>query len=63
MKNVIIRIAAVVFGLSIFGVTAAWAVGNEKLTDGQFIGFPMLAAMAAFAIIGAAWEHTGKRRQ
>ena len=62
MKNAIIRIAAVVLGLSIFGVTAAWAVGNEKLTDGQFIGFPMLAAMAAFCIIGVAWEQTKRKR-
>ena len=58
MKTIAIRIVAIILGLGLFGTTAAWAVGNDKLTDGQFLGFPMLAAMAAFCIIGAAWEQT-----
>lgn len=58
MKTIAIRIVAIILGLGLFGATAAWAVGNDKLTDGQFLGFPMLAAMAAFCIIGAAWGQT-----
>ena len=58
MKTIAIRIVAIILGLGLFGMTAAWAVGNDKLTDGQFLGFPMLAAMAAFCIIGAVWEQT-----
>ena len=54
MKTIAIRIVAIILGLGLFGATAAWAVGNDKLTDGQFLGFPMLAAMAAFCMSGAA---------
>ena len=54
MKTIAIRIVAIIIGLGLFGTTAAWAVGNDKLTDGQFLGFPMLAAMAAFCMSGAA---------
>jgi hypothetical protein len=61
MKTIAIRIIATILGLGLFGVTAAWAVSNDKLTDGQFLGFPLLAAMAAFCIIGVVWEQTGRR--
>ena len=49
---------AIIAGVSIFWLTLSWAAGNTALTDGQYFGYPMIAAMFGFCLIGWAWERT-----
>ena len=63
MKTFIIRIAAAIISGFFFGLVAIWAAGDKTLTDGQYIGYPLLAAMAAFCFFGAVWERTAKPKR
>jgi hypothetical protein len=53
----LIFVIACIAAGALFGFTVTWAVDNKTLTDGQYIGYPLVAAMLSFCIVGYAWEY------
>lgn len=54
--NVAAKLAITPVALAVPVAVSAWAINTPTLTDGQFIGFPMLAVLAAGCVLGCVWE-------
>ncbi len=63
MKYAIAKLVSLILGIALFGAVAYWARETPSLTDGQYIGFPLLAAMLAACIVGTVWEKCNELRR